>query len=108
MAGTLDSYSDTPKYLLRCPLGQPLNPPMPTALDFKSTLEASGATTWGQILEKMVMGNLARGGGRVNEVHYGLGENGKFLVIFIFVHVIIKLRIVNILKSVFSDNALNQ
>ena len=36
---------------------------MPTALDFKSTLEASGATTWGQILEKMVMGNLARGGG---------------------------------------------
>ena len=81
---------------------------MPTALDFKSTLEASGATTWGQILEKMVMGNLARGGGRENEVHYGLGENGKFLVIFIFVHVIIKLRIVNILKSVFSDNALNQ
>ena len=46
--------------------------------------------------------------GGVNEVHYGLGENGKFLVIFIFVHVIIKLRIVNILKSVFSDNALNQ
>ena len=84
---------------------------MPTALDFKSTLEASGATSWGQILEKMVMGNLAGGGGRgggVNEVHYGLGENGKFLVIFIFVHVIIKLRIVNILKSVFSDNALNQ
>ena len=78
---------------------------MPTALDFKSTLEASGATTWGQILEKMVMGNLVGG---VNEVHYGLGENGKFLVIFIFVHVIIKLRIVNILKSVFSDNALNQ
>ena len=81
---------------------------MPTALDFKSTLEASGATTWGQILEKMVMGNLVGGGGGVNEVHYGLGENGKFLVIFIFVHVIIKLRIVNILKSVFSDNALNQ
>ena len=106
MAGTLDSYLDTPKYLLRCPLGQPLNPPMPTALDFKSTLEASGATSWGQILEKMVMGNLAGGG--VNEVHCGLGENGKFLVIFIFVHVIIKLRIVNILKSVFSDNALNQ
>ena len=106
MAGTLDSYLDTPKYLLRCPLGQPLNPPMPTALDCKSTLEASGATTWGQILEKMVMGNLVGGG--VNEVHYGLGENGKFLVIFIFVHVIIKLRIVNILKSVFSDNALNQ
>ena len=47
-------------------------------------------------------------GGGGNEVHYGLGENGKFLVIFIFVHVIIKLRIVNILKSVFSDNALNQ
>lgn len=107
MAGTLDSYLDTPKYLLRCPLGQPLNPPMPTVLDFQSTLEASGATSWGQILEKMVMGNLAGGGG-VNEVHYGLGENGKFLVIFIFVHVIIKLRIVNILKSVFSDNALNQ
>ena len=36
---------------------------MPTALDFKSTLEASGATTWGQILEKMVMGNLVGGGG---------------------------------------------
>ena len=81
---------------------------MPTALDFKSTLEASGATSWGQILEKMVMGNLAGGWGGGNEVHYGLGENGKFLVIFIFVHVIIKLRIVNILKSVFSDNALNQ
>ena len=80
---------------------------MPTALDFKSTLEASGATSWGQILEKMVMGNLAGGGG-VNEGPYGLGENGKFLVIFIFVHVIIKLRIVNILKSVFSDNTLNQ
>lgn len=33
---------------------------MPTALDFKSTLEASGATSWGQnlILETMVMGNL--------------------------------------------------
>ena len=36
---------------------------MPTALDFKSTLEASGATSWGQILEKMVMGNLAGGWG---------------------------------------------
>ena len=49
---------------------------MPTALDFKSTLEASGTTSWGQILETMVMGNLEEW---VNEVHYGLGENGKFL-----------------------------
>lgn len=51
---------------------------MPTALDFKSTLEASGATSWGQnlILETIVMGNLEEW---VNEVHYGLGENGKFL-----------------------------
>ena len=50
---------------------------MPTALDFKSTLEASGATSWGQnlILETMVMGNLEEW---VNEVHYGLGENGHF------------------------------
>ena len=37
---------------------------MPTVLDFQSTLEASGATSWGQILEKMVMGNLAGGGGK--------------------------------------------
>ena len=35
-----------------------------------------GVTSWGQILETMVMGNL---GEWVNEVHYGLGENGKFL-----------------------------
>lgn len=49
---------------------------MLTALDFKGTLEASGATRWGQILETMVVGNL---GEWVNEVHYGLGENGKFL-----------------------------
>ena len=78
---------------------------MPTALDFKSTLEASGATSWGQILETLVMGNL---GEWVNEVHYGLGENGKILIIFIFVHVIIKLRNVNTLKSVFFDTAINQ
>lgn len=78
---------------------------MLTALDFKSTLEASGATSWGQILETMVVGNL---GEWVNEVHYGLGENGKFLSFSFFVHVIIKLRNVNTLKSVFFDTAMNQ
>ena len=69
-------------------------------------MQPAGGKYWKKWLWEIWRG--VEGGGGVNEVHYGLGENGKFLVIFIFVHVIIKLRIVNILKSVFSDNALNQ
>ena len=56
-------------------------------------------------MKTMVVGNL---GEWVNEVHYGLGENGKFLSFSFFVHVIIKLRNVNTLKSVFFDTAMNQ
>ena len=67
-------------------------------------MQPAGGKYWKKWLWEIWPG----GGGGVNEVHYGIGENGKFMVILIFVHVIIKLRIVNILKSVFSDNALNQ
>ena len=83
---------------------------MPTALDFKSTLEGSSATSWGQILETMVMGNWGGGGGGggVNEVHFCLVKNGRFLSFSFLVFFIIKLRNVNILKSVFLDTAINQ